>query len=512
LPARTSRSSSPATVLAVICLAVTLFPLSLTGASVALPDIAASLHASVSATNWVVSGYNLCFASFMLASGSLADLLGRRRVFRSGVLLFVAGSLVGAFAADIVMLDLSRAVAGVGAATALTSGSAVLAAKFEDGPVRRRAFTFFGTAIGIGLAFGPVLAGGLVDALGWRGVFATLGGLAAAVLVASYFLEESRNPAATRVDRWGTACFTTCLFLLIFALVEAPTAGWTSPEVLASFAGSALLFVGFVWVERVGAEPMFDLSLLRAPRFVGCCAAAMAASMTIVPMLVYLPTYFGAVDGIGAGRAGLILMLLTVPTLALPLLLGVLRSIPVWMLLAGSTAVFGPGAFWLTVLHPHASIVSIAGPMILIGMGIGANVAVLDGAAISSVKASRAGMAAGMFNTVRLASETATIAVVGSLLVTVTQSRLAGRVPSPRLAAQAANSGSLTSLTAGAERTLAAGALTGALHDVLLLLGVCAILATPVVALTLRPRAVLVASTDVETAAGDEVVAAEAAM
>jgi Major Facilitator Superfamily len=487
LPTRL-RSAPPATVLAIICLAVTLFPLSLTGASVALPDIASSLHASVSATNWVVSGYNLCFASFMLASGSLADLFGRRRVFRGGVALFVVGSLVGAFSTDILMLDLSRAVAGMGAATALTSGSAVLAAKFEDGPVRRRAFTFFGTAIGVGLAFGPVLAGGLVDALGWRGVFAILGGIGAAVLVASHFLEESSNPAATRVDRWGTACFTTSLFLLIFGLVSAPTDGWGSTWVVGSFVGSVLLFVAFGWVEKVGQEPMFDLSLLRAPRFVGCCVAAMASSMTIVPMLVYLPTYFGAVDGIGAGQAGVILMLLTVPTLLVPLTLGRFPPVPVWVLLGASTALFGPGLFWLTVIQPHAAIMTLAGPMILIGLAIGANIAVLDGAAISSVEASRAGMAAGMFNTVRLASETATIAVVGSLLVTVTQSHLVGRVPSARAAAQAANSGSLASLPPGSVRVLAAGALTGALHDVLWLLGISALIATPLVTVTLRSR------------------------
>ncbi|MFI0469804.1 MFS transporter [Saccharopolyspora sp. 5N102] len=197
---------------------------------------------------------------FVLAAGSLADLVGRRRTFAIGTGLYAVGALVSALAGDILVLDIARTASGLGAAAALPSGSALLAQAFE-GPARARAFGVFGTTTGIGLALGPTIAGVLVGNFSWRAVFLVPAVIAFVVVALTPLIPESRNPAAGRVDKGGTVTFTGALLLLIFGLVEGPQAGWLSALVLGSFLTAAVLLIAFVVIERRQEQPMFDLSV-----------------------------------------------------------------------------------------------------------------------------------------------------------------------------------------------------------------------------------------------------------
>ncbi|SCG73257.1 Sugar phosphate permease [Micromonospora echinaurantiaca] len=415
----------PAVVLVAVLLSTLSLPVSLTGASVALPDIGRDLDAGLAGVQWVVNGYNATFASFMLASGALADLLGRRRVFATGVAIFAGAGLLAAVADDIVLLDAVRALAGVGAAAAATSASAILAGTFH-GRARARAFSLFGTAIGAGLAFGPSIAGLLVDAFGWRSVFAApaLAGLVVLALVP--LLPESRRPEGGRIDWPGTVSFTAALLLLIFGFVQGPEHGWDDPVIVAAFAAALALLVVFVRVERGRAEPMFDLALLASPRFLGICLAAATIVAVLVPLLVYLPSYLTTVVGLSPAGAGATLILLTAPTLVLPLLSGALtRLVPAPAVIVASVAVVAVGAAWATVLGPDSGPRVLAGPLLTIGVGVGLSIGLLDALAIGSVAADRAATGAGMINTARLASETVAIAVVGAVVASTTAGRLA---------------------------------------------------------------------------------------
>ncbi|MEV0155954.1 MFS transporter [Micromonospora sp. NPDC050686] len=416
----------PAVVLVAVLLSTLVLPISLTGASVALPDIGRDLDAGLAAVQWVVNGYNATFASFMLASGALADLFGRRRVFAIGLVVFTAGGLLASVAGDILLLDLARALAGVGAAAAATSASALLAGTFH-GRARARAFGAFGTTIGAGLAFGPSIAGLLIEVFGWRAVFAVPALVAGAVLVILVpLLPESRQPHPGRVDWPGTVTFTAALLLLIFGFVQGPEYGWAAPVIVAAFAAAAALLVAFVRVERRRAEPMFDLSLLASRRFVGICLAAATIVAVLVPLLVYLPSYLTTVVGLSPGAAGATLILLTAPTLVLPLLGGALtRLVPATSVTVVSVLVVAAGAAWATVLGPDADTVRLAGPLLTIGVGVGLSIGLLDAIAIGSVPPARAATGAGMINTARLASETVAIAVVGAVLASTTAGRLA---------------------------------------------------------------------------------------
>ncbi|TDB78130.1 MFS transporter [Micromonospora sp. KC723] len=416
---------NPRTVLAAVLLSTVSLPITLTGASVALSDIAADLNADLTPVQWVVTGYNATFASFMLACGSLADIVGRRRMYALGVALFAVTGLISTVTDNIVLLDVVRAIAGVGAAAAAASGAALLAASF-DGPARTRAFGLFGTALGVGLAFGPTIAGVLVDAFGWRAAFAAPALAALVVLALVPWLPESKDPTSRRVDLPGTLSFTAFLLLLIFGVVEGPRQGWTSLWVVGAFVASAALLLSFVMVERRQESPLFDFSLLRSRHFVAFSAAAATIICVTIPLLVYLPSYFTGVLGMTSGQAGATLLLLTAPTLALPLVSSMLtRWVAPTAVVITAVVLVGVGAAWLTIIEPGIRTLALAGPLLALGAGMGMTTGMIDGVALSSIDTRRAGTAAGMLNTARLASETVVIAIFGAVLASTAGGRLA---------------------------------------------------------------------------------------
>ncbi|MFI9227675.1 MFS transporter [Streptomyces rimosus] len=499
----TTRRRAPVVLLAA-CLSALLLPLSMTGASVALPSMGAELHASLASLQWAINGYNLAFGCFVLAAGSLADLVGRRRMFAIGTGLYAVGALVSALAGDILLLDIARTASGLGAAAALPSGSALLARTFE-GRSRARAFGVFGTTTGIGLALGPTVAGLLVGGFSWRAVFLVPAVIAFLVVALTPLIPESRNPAGGRVDKSGTFTFTGALLLLIYGLVEGPQAGWDSPLVLGAFLAAVVLLLAFVVIERRQEHPMFDLGLLAQPQFLALCLTAVVVVFGFTPLLVALPTYFSAVDGLTAQQAGLTLIMLTGATLVFPAIAGFLtRWIPAKVQLVITIVLMAAGVGWLTVIEPGSSHGAILGPLLLLGIATGISFGLLDGAAVSSVPAGRAGMAAGMFNTMRLAGEAASIAVISSLLVSFTRGRLDPGLGSfdtpyaddPARAANLLNQGDMGTLAKSVQpetarqafTDMAGAAYTGALHTVLWLLFAMFVVAVPVVALLLRER------------------------
>ncbi|MEV0975849.1 MFS transporter [Streptomyces sp. NPDC049915] len=483
-------SRNPVVSLVTVVLASLLLPISLTGASVAIPGVAADFHSSLAADEWIVNGYDLTFAGFMLASGAFADRFGRRKVFVLGTVVFTVCSLVSALSGNIALLDASRVIAGIGAAAMLTSGSATLAQVF-DGPARAKAFAVFGTTVGVGMAFGPFIAGTLSTTFGWRSVFLVPAIAGALVLVLATRLPESRDPQAGRVDWAGTITFSGALTALIAALIEGSALGWASAFNLAMYVACAVLFTLFVVVEKRQERPMFDLGLFKQPQFVSLCVGVVALVLAFTPLLVYLPSYLTAVNGQTTMHAGVDMLMLTVPTIFFPLITGyLLRWIPVRHMVTASVGLTAIGTAWLTVLHPGIGNWAALGPFAVIGIGIGVSFGVMDGAAVSSVEPERAGMAAGMFNTMRLAGEATGIAVVGSLLVSFTRVELGTKLDAftgpyggkPTELANALNQGQLSgpqsTVPANAREAfhqVATSAYTGGLHTALwIMAGFCA--------------------------------------
>jgi MFS family permease len=470
-PHRVSPRTRPGTTLLIVCAAIVLVPISATGASLALPSVNDSLHTGLSAAQWVVNGFFLTFASFMAITGSLADLTGRRRMFAGGVALFAGAMVVAAAAPNFWVLIAARALAGAGAAATTTGGSALLAQAFP-GERRTRAFAVFGTAIGLGLAFGPLISGVLITSLGgWRMFFLAAALVLLPVLAATPLLTESSDHHGAPADRAGAVTFTLGLSLFVVAMVEGPSLGWGSPLVVAALAVFAVLIVGFGVVEKRTAHPMIDVSLLANPRFAAICAMPILLAFSFVALLIVLPPYFSAVDGSSAERAGLLLILLTGPTLVVPVIVArIAERVPQRALLIATMVLVAVGSAWLTVLRPGVPIGAVAGPLLTLGVGFGISLAIMDGAAISSVEPSRAGMAAGVFNTARLTGEAVAIAVVGAILAAVTQSDLAATVGASSATSatsrllQGDMDGALAVLGSSDLRAVAADSYTEAMH------------------------------------------------
>ncbi|HKH40266.1 MAG TPA: MFS transporter, partial [Solirubrobacterales bacterium] len=216
--------------------------LDITVVNVALPSIRADLGASFTDLQWVVDAYALTLAALVLTAGSLADRLGRRRLFAVGLGIFSVASLLCALAPDPTFLNGARALQGVGGAVMFAVSLALVAQEFPAGRERGTAMGIYGASIGVAVAIGPLVGGALTDSLGWESVFYLNVPVGIAAIAVTYWkLRESRDPNATRVDWAGVATFSAALFLLVLALVRGNDEGWGSTLIVSLLAGSAVL-------------------------------------------------------------------------------------------------------------------------------------------------------------------------------------------------------------------------------------------------------------------------------
>ncbi|MYW67794.1 MFS transporter [Streptomyces sp. SID8379] len=441
--AREVGGSRPTLTLLVVLLGMLTLPMAMSGTTVALPRIGADLDASGATLQWVVVGYFLAASSFMLVAGSLGDLYGRRRILTAGAALYTAGTLASALAQNILALDAARILSGVGAAGVMASGGSLLAATFT-GPARTRVFASLGTTAGLGLAFGPTFSGWLVDALGWRATFLSYVAVGAVILIGTRLMSESRADIRPRVDKAGAASFIAGLALALFAITQGSKAGWGSARTLLPAALAVALLVIFVRVEqrlvRTGSgRPILDLRLTRNPAFLGWAVGSFGLAAGTTGALTFLPTYLQGAGGTSARAAGLTLLLMTVPVLALPPLGARLvnRGVPARHLLVLSLLLIGAGNAWLTTLHPGISVAGLAGPLLTIGAGQGLSIGLIDAQAMSMVAPSEVGMASGFLNTVRGGTGAVMLTVFGALLLAALASRLGSNESAARVAAGA---------------------------------------------------------------------------
>ncbi|QQP94833.1 MFS transporter [Lysobacter enzymogenes] len=412
-------------ILGAICLAGLVLPLSFTAPPVAIPAIAAELGGSPVALNWMTNAFMLAFGSCLMAAGTLADTYGRKRVFATGIVAFALVSLLLALAPSLAALNGLRVLQGVAAALALAGGNAALSQEFH-GPARIRAFSLLGTAFGLGLAFGPSLAGWLVQTQGWRSVF--LSSLAIAVLATLFGvprMRESRDPDAGGLDWRGSLSSTAMLASLTIGVLEAPERGWGDPWVLGALIGSALLLVWFVRIETRAARPMLDLSLLRYPRFVGAQLLPIGTGLCYLALIVLLPVRLIGIHGLGTLDAGLMMIALSAPMLVVPMVAAVLNHrVAASTLCAAGLLLAAAGLAWLGWAAGRGEVAGLIAPMLLIGTGSAIPWGLMDGLAISVVPKERAGMAAGVFGASRVSGEGIALAVVAAALAGLLQWRL----------------------------------------------------------------------------------------
>ncbi len=438
----TPQARTPLTLLAV-CLAACAMPLAFTGPAVALAAIALDLGHDPIGLNWTTNAFMLTFGGALMAAGALADAHGRKRVFLSGAGLYAVCAALLALAPNLLVFDLLRAAQGLGAAAALAGGMAALAQEIPQAD-RLRAFSLVGASFGAGLAGGPIVSGLVVVVLGWRGIFA-LGMICAlaAVIIGARVMHESRDPEARGVDVVGAALFTTALTLLTWALLQGPQSGWGHPLVLTLLVGAAAALASFIRTELRVSRPMLDLSLFQYPRFVGVQLLATAPAYAFVVLLILLPVRLVGVEGMSALTAGRLMAALSAPLLVLPILAGWLsRWCSPSALCGGGLTVSAAGLVWLSRLPMDAVSWPLVGALATIGIGVSLPWGLMDGLAVSVVPKERAGMAAGIFSTTRVAGEGVALAIVVALLSSLIASRLPA-MDGARAAAQRLATGDL---------------------------------------------------------------------
>ncbi|RMO88991.1 hypothetical protein ALQ33_00310 [Pseudomonas syringae pv. philadelphi] len=431
------------------CLTGILIPLCFTGPAVVLPSIHKALGGSAVELTWVINAYILTYGSAMMAAGSLTDIYGRKRIWLIGLVIFVVATFAIPAASSVLQIDVLRLVQGLGGAAAFAGAMSSLAQTFH-GADRTRVFSLLGTTFGIGLAFGPLAAGTLVDSAGWKWSFhaTALIGVAGFFLVL-FYATDSRDPHATGMDWPGAASFTAALTLFTYGVLLAPEAGWTHPWVLGSIIGSLLLFRVFITVERKVVNPMLDLSLFKSARFVGVQILAASPAFFFVVLIIMLPARFIGIDGLSALETGQMMTALAAPLLIVPLLAAQLaRRFTAGVLSGIGLLLVAAGLSWLALALDSSVIRNALLPMALIGIGIGLPWGLMDGMAVSVVEKERAGMATGIFNAVRVSADGIAIAFAGALLATFIQWGLFESVNgvAPHIMTEAANRAALGDL------------------------------------------------------------------
>ncbi len=386
--------------------------------NVALPSMQRELHASVSGMQWTIDAYTLVLASLLMLAGSTADRLGRRRIFMVGLVVFAVGSLLCSLAPGLSWLVVFRMVQAVGGSMLNPVAMSIITNTFTDPRERARAIGVWGGVVGISMAAGPVIGGLLVQSVGWRSIFwinVPIGALA--LFLTLRYVPESRAPRPRRVDPVGQLLVITLLGSLTYAIIEAPGAGWTSPEILGFVLVALVSLAALIGYERRRTEPLIDLRFFHSAPFSGATVIAVCAFAALGGFLFVNTLYLQNIRGLSALEAGLYMLPMAGMTLVCAPLSGRLvgsRGPRLPLLLAGTT--MGASGLLFAAFDAQASNTLLFTGYVLFGIGFGLVNAPITNTAVSGMPRAQAGVAAAVASTSRQVGQSLGVAVIGAVL------------------------------------------------------------------------------------------------
>jgi EmrB/QacA subfamily drug resistance transporter len=424
---RTAEDKKKTVVLVTTGLVSSLIMLDSNIVAVALPSIARTLGATFSEIEWVVSAYILTFAALLLAAGSYADRHGRKLAMLIGLAVFTIASGLCGMATSALMLNLSRALQGVGASLLLTASLAVINHTFS-GPARAKAYAFWGACLGIAITSGPIVGGVITALFGWRWAFLMNLPIGAALFIAAYLVvDESGDHEAKRLDYAGIVTFSTGLFFLIWALIDGNALGWASHDIAMRLGAALVLLLAFYFIEARQPRPMVDFSLFRQPTFLGSAFAMLGYAGGAQVLIFFLPLLLQNAYGFAPAAAGLAMLPFALPMFLTPRYGAGLASrySGRTLLTLGLAITTGGNLILYGVTAAHQSYPVFAIGMLIAGIGAGLlnseTAKVMQGA----VPAQRAGMASGISATTRFVGLLLGVAGLGAVLSVGVSNRFA---------------------------------------------------------------------------------------
>jgi EmrB/QacA subfamily drug resistance transporter len=390
--------------------------------TISLPRMMADLQTSLPVIEWVLLAYLLGITALLLPFGRLADMVGRKRVYVIGFVVFTAGSVLCGLAQTPWQLILFRAVQAVGSAMLTANSIAILTAVFPP-EQRGRAMGMIGTVVAMGFLAGPVLGGLITDTLGWRYIFfVNLPIGVAATALAQWVLQEDRiSPPRTgplRFDFLGAATGGLAVFAVLLALTQGQDAGWTSPYILGLFAGAAALLAAFIWIEARTPDPMVDLTIFKRRLFAGGSTATLLSFLASSSNTFVMPFYLQLVLGLSPFQAGLV-ALPTVLTLAVvaPISGFLSERISARILSSLGLAILAVALLLVSFLPPDTSPANVIWRTALAGFGMGLFQSPNNNAVMSAVPRERYGIAGGFLSMMRNLGQVSGTALGGAILL-----------------------------------------------------------------------------------------------
>ncbi|MBB5790766.1 MFS transporter [Jiangella mangrovi] len=389
--------------LALLALAQFIMALDYNIVYVALPQIGDHLGFSAQTLQWVASAYTVVFGGFLLFGGRLSDLLGRRRMFVAGLLLYGVSSLVGGLASTPGILVAARAVQGLGGAVLFPATFSLVTTMFAEGPERNRAMSVWAGAGAAGMVSGSLLGGLLTDAFGWPAVFVVNVPLAVVAAAAAVRLlpTDARFIRGRRFDLPGALTATAGITSVVSGLVQGPETGWNSPIVMTSLVAGTALLILFAAIEYRSADPLMPIRLLTSRNLGTGVATTFLFAATFATLLYFLTIYFQGVLGFSALSTGAAFIIPTTGVLIgsavggrLATAIGTRRTLFVGLPLgAAGTILLG------LLMSPGRSLVALAPALVLLGIGQGITYTTMYAAASTGVAIHQHGVAAGMAST-----------------------------------------------------------------------------------------------------------------
>jgi EmrB/QacA subfamily drug resistance transporter len=418
--------------LALLCGAFFMVILDAAIVTVALPSIEKGLDFSAQGLQWVVSAYALTFAGLLLLGGRAADLLGRRRVFMVGVVVFTVASLLCGLAWSDTALIGARGFQGIGAAIMTPSALSIIITTFEEGAERNKALGIWGALGGIGATTAWLIGGPIVDGLGWEWIFfINIPVGLVALALAPVLLRESRGTLARRsYDPAGALTITGALGLLVYALVEAPTAGWGSTQTILLLAGSAALLGAFALIESRHPAPLVPLRIFRRRSIVGANAVMLVFGALPYGLSFTLTLYAQQVLGYSALKFGLTSLVFPVMAAIGSIVgQGIVLRVGFRPVAAVGMALMGGGALLLTQVSVGGSYFGdIFFGLLVFGPGVGLAFVTASIAALAGVPEHESGLASGLSNTSFQIGAAIGVAIVTTVAVTRTDDYLAAHM------------------------------------------------------------------------------------